>query len=144
MDNSKKIVVIIVLVLSSFTFYFYTNRKESLNLHSVKLKQDQKGMSVEDFQKKVANKNKVFLIYFHASWCVPCIKLKPEILELENETKAYCEILNIDVDENPKLGEYFEINTLPLLMIFKDGKKSWENAGSLTKNQLLEKINLYK
>ena len=101
-------------------------------------------MSIEDFKKKNSNKNKIVLVYFYADWCVPCIKLKPEILALENETNEFCEVLKIDVDNNPIIAEYFEINTLPMFVIYKNGNKSWENIGLQTKVQLKTKLDLYK
>ena len=63
---------------------------------------------------------------------------------MENETKEYCEILKIDVDENPLIAQYFEINTLPMFVIYKNGNKSWENIGLLTKMQIKSKLELYK
>jgi thioredoxin 1 len=101
------------------------------------------GMTVEEFQKKVSVSNKIVLVFFHADWCKPCIKLKPEIVALGNETKEYCELLNIDTDANPKIAEHFEINSLPMFVIYKNGKKSWENIGLLTKAQVKAKIDLF-
>jgi thioredoxin 1 len=111
---------------------------------SNQINQPEKGMSIEEFNKKVFNKNKTILVYFYADWCVPCIKLKPEILALENEMNEFCEILKIDVDNNPIIAEYFEINTLPMFVIYKNGNKSWENIGLQTKVQLKTKLDLYK
>lgn len=107
-------------------------------------KQDDRGMSVETYLKKVNDPNRLVLVYFHANWCTPCLKLKPEIDLLETEEQAVCIILRIDTDENPKINEYFEINTLPMFILYKDGKKVWENNGYQTKQQLSSKIGAFK
>jgi thioredoxin len=140
-----KMTTVIVLVCAALFFYFYINHNDTLFAsNSDKEVKDEKGMSVEDFKKKVSDKNKIILVYFYADWCEPCIKLKPEILALEDETKAFCEILRINTDDNPKIADYFEINTLPMFVIYKNGNKSWENIGLLTKVQLQTKLELFK
>ena len=107
------------------------------------VKQDD-GMTVEEYLKKTENKEKIVLVYFKADWCVPCVKLKPTIAQLETEEKEKVELLSIDVDKNPKVALHFEINTLPLFIIYKNGKKVWENNTSLPKTELQKKLNLYK
>lgn len=130
------------------TAAFYCGDVTSDNLitepFSVACPDNEYGMTVEEFQKKVAVSKKPILVYFHADWCMPCLKLKPEMRELENETKGYCELLSIDTDANPKIAEYFEINSLPMFVIYKDGKKSWENIGLMTKAQVKAKVDVFK
>lgn len=111
---------------------------------STKIIDNDYGMTVEEFQKKIAVSKKTVLVYFHADWCMPCVKLKPSINELENETREHCEVIKIDTDANPKIAEFFEINSLPMFIIYKNGKKSWENVGLLTKDQVKAKVELYK
>lgn len=106
-------------------------------------KQDD-GMSVEEFLKKTENKEKIVLAYFKADWCVPCIKLKPVMEQLVTENKEKVEIVVIDTDANKKLAQHFEINTLPLFHIYKNGKKVWENNTSLSKADIQKKLDLYK
>ena len=143
--NSKKIITVLTFVCAVLVFCFYVSGNDSLFASNSNNRiQGQKGMSIEEFNKKVSNKNKIVLVYFYADWCVPCIKLKPEILALENETKEFCEILKIDVDENPIVAEHFEINTLPMFVIYKNGNKTWENIGFLTKLQIKSKLEMYK
>lgn len=120
------------------------SNQKSVTLASTKLIDNDYGMTVEEFQKKVALSKKTVLVYFHASWCMPCVKFKPSIDELEKETAEYCEVLKIDTDANPKIAEFFEINSLPMFVIYKEGKKSWENVGLLTKEQVKAKLELYK
>lgn len=112
------------------------------NSHS-KIKQDNGGLTVDAFYMKVNNKERIVLVYFSADWCVPCIKLKPTIKQIEEEEKERVEVLNLDVDENPKIATYFEINTLPLFILYKNGKKVWERNMFTSKADLLKAINLY-
>lgn len=102
------------------------------------------GLSVEAFQTKVNNQQKIVLVYFHADWCKPCVKLKPIVEQIEAEEKASVEVLKIDADKNPAVALQFEINTLPLFMIYKNGKKVWEYNAFMQKAELIQKLNLFR
>ncbi len=128
-----------VLLLFLVMLYAFTNGKSSKLFPG---KQDS-GMTVETFLQKVNNPQKIVLVYFHADWCVPCIKLKPVIEQIESEENAKAEILKLDVDKNPKVAQYFEINTLPLFMIYKNGKKVWEKNMYMEKSDLVSRIHFY-
>ncbi|HWY10189.1 MAG TPA: thioredoxin family protein [Bacteroidia bacterium] len=128
-----------VLLLFLVMLYAFTNGKPSKIFSN---KQDP-GMTVETFLQKVNNPQKIVLVYFSADWCVPCIKLKPIIEQIETEENAKVEILKIDVDKNPKVAQYFEINTLPLFMIYKNGKKVWEKNMYMEKSDLVSRIHFY-
>ena len=102
------------------------------------------GMTVEEYLKRTSNAERIVLVYFKADWCVPCIKLKPIIEQLTVEEKEKVEILILDADQNPQVAQHFEINTLPLFIIYKKGKKMWENNTALPKSEIQKKLNLYK
>lgn len=143
--SPRKMMTVIVLVCATLFFYFYVSGNTSLfTSNSSKEIKDEKGMTVEEFKKRISNKNKIVLVYFHADWCVPCIKFKQEIIALENETKSFCEILKINTDDNPLIEDYLEINSLPMFVIYKNGNKTWENIGLLTKMQIQAKLEMYK
>jgi len=97
----KKIIIISLLILAALLFYSYMKNISQVSQPDLKLKQEEKGLTLEAYLKKVDRKDKLVLVYFHADWCVPCIKLKPEIDKLALELKNNCEIIFIDVDDNP-------------------------------------------
>ncbi len=108
------------------------------------LKQSDKGMSVETFMKKVNKKDTLVLVDFNADWCAPCKQLKPIVEQIAREKKGKAEVLMLDLDENPKLGEYFEINGLPVMMIYKNGRQLWQHEGFMDKTEILRKLNVYE
>lgn len=101
------------------------------------------GLTMEDYSKKVTAKDTAVLVYFNADWCVPCVKLKPVIAELEKENPK-TKFLKLDVDANPKVALHFEINTLPLFFIYKNGKQVWTNNTYLSKKDLQGKLTYYR
>jgi thioredoxin 1 len=145
LSRSKTVIILALVSFSIILFSFYVNKEDKMKDSALtKNYQDEPEMTLENFQKKVANPNKMVLVYFHASWCVPCIRLKPEIASLEVETKEYCEVLKLDADDNGKIAEYFEINTLPFFVLYKNGKKVWENTGYVSKTTLQAKIEAFR
>ncbi|MES2568415.1 MAG: thioredoxin family protein [Bacteroidota bacterium] len=140
----KSILASAVLISVSFYYHDFTYGAVISPQQSVMPLDNEYGMTVEEFQKKIAVSKKPILVYFHADWCMPCIKMKPEMVDLGNEIKEYCELLIIDTDANPKIAEHFEINSLPMFVIYKNGKKSWEKIGLLSKAQVKAKVDLYK
>ena len=136
----KKILSLLSVVSVAFVFYYFISANGSLNAANETALKQEKEMTVEEFQKRISQPDKLVMVYFNADWCVPCIKLKPEIEELGKNTKDYCEILQINVDDNRLIADYYEINSLPMFVLYKNGKKLWENIGALTKTQLQSKI----
>jgi thioredoxin 1 len=65
--------------------------------------------------------NKVALIDFWAGWCGPCRALAPTIEELARDYSGKVFIGKLDVDENPKTAECFQVYSIPTLVVFKDG-----------------------
>jgi thioredoxin len=141
--SSKKIIALLAFICSVAVFFYVMNANSSLAADNATLNKQSKGMSVEEFQKKISQKDQLVLVYFNADWCVPCLKLKPIMSELVNDTKDYCEVLQINTEDNPQVADFYEINSLPMFVLYKNGKKLWENIGSLSKTQLQSKIDAF-
>jgi thioredoxin 1 len=67
------------------------------------------------------SKNKVVLVDFWAGWCGPCRALAPTIVELSNELAGKVLVAKLEVDENPKTAEKFQVQSIPTVIVFKDG-----------------------
>lgn len=133
----------LAFILVASVFYYFMSSDSELKASNQAHVKDPKGMTVEEFKKRISQPGKLVLVYFNADWCVPCIKLKPEIAALENDTKGYCEVLQLNIDDHPQIAEFYEINSLPMFVLYKDGKKLWENVGSLTHTQIKAKIDSF-
>ena len=66
-------------------------------------------------------KNSLVLVDFWAGWCGPCIALAPTIVELAKEYTGKILIGKLNVDENPKTAECFQVFSIPTLVVLKDG-----------------------
>ncbi|HGI6545109.1 TPA: thioredoxin [Listeria monocytogenes] len=64
----------------------------------------------------------VTLVDFWATWCPPCQMQSPVLEELSDELEGKVIIGKVDVDEEKALAAKYQIQSIPTLLIFKDGE----------------------
>lgn len=77
-------------------------------------------------QKKFAelmSQDKPVLVDFFAEWCGPCRMLAPVLDKLSTEYAAKSKIVKVDIDEEVNLAQEFKVQSIPTLILFKDGKE---------------------
>lgn len=100
------------------------------------------GMSNEPFHVTDANfeetlkNNKVALVDFGADWCGPCRALAPTMEELARDYSGKALVGKLDVDENPKTAECFQVYSIPTLIVFKDGCEVERLVGLCAKSKI--------
>ena len=80
---------------------------------------------INDTEKKISSsENKILLLNFWATWCAPCIKEIPELIELKKKFKNNVEIYFLSVDSNVKktVPKFLRKNKLESLLVFNDEK----------------------
>lgn len=79
-----------------------------------------------------------------ANWCGPCRMLGPIIENMAKKHAGEIVFGKLDVDSNQKTATRFTIQTIPNLLVFKDGQKVGDIIGAMPEPQLLEKINAFR
>ncbi|MBE6793416.1 MAG: thioredoxin [Ruminococcaceae bacterium] len=93
----------------------------------------------DNFNKEVMETDKVVLLDFWATWCGPCQMIAP-ILEEVAEECPDATIGKIDVDKEQELAMSFRIESIPTLIVMKNGKAVAKAVGLRAKNQIIEMI----
>lgn len=98
-----------------------------------------KGMSLDEFKKKV-NSDKIVIVDYYAEWCMPCKKMKPYLDEIAVDMKDQVEVIRIDVEKHPELTAAMKIDAIPVLQVYKKGEMTWTNKGFVEKTVVLEQL----
>jgi thioredoxin 1 len=91
---------------------------------------DGKSYTVEGF-KSIMGSNNLVLADFYAAWCAPCKKMAPEIEKLKQQYAGKARIEKIDIESNPALQNAYGVQSVPTLILFKNGKEVWRHNGYL-------------
>jgi len=89
----------------------------------------------------IINENRPVIVDFHAVWCGPCKTQSPILKQVADELGERVRVIKIDVDQNPALASRYHIQSVPTLMIFKNGKVIHQQAGVHTKQQIMSIVN---
>lgn len=89
----------------------------------------------ENFASEVLNSNKPVLLDFYADWCGPCRMVGPIVSEIANE-RSDVKVGKINVDEQPELAAQFQVMSIPMLAVIKNGKLENRVVGYRPKEQI--------
>jgi thioredoxin 1 len=76
------------------------------------------------------------LVDFSAEWCGPCKMMPPILKEVKDKLGDRVTILKMDIDRNPAVAEAYQIQSVPTLIVFRDGQIRWRQSGVVRAEQL--------
>jgi thioredoxin 1 len=88
------------------------------------------------FQADVLQSDKPVLVDFWAEWCGPCKMIAPALEEISDELAGQVTIAKMDIMENPEIPGQIGVQSIPFLVLFKNGEKVNELLGARPKCQL--------
>lgn len=93
----------------------------------------------EEFAEKVINSPITVVVDFFADWCGPCKMLSP-VLEKLSAVNPDVKFYKVNIDENPSLADEFEVQSIPNIVIIKNGQAVDRSIGFKSEQQLQEII----
>lgn len=97
----------------------------------------------ENFEAEVENSEGLVVVDFWATWCPPCVALGPTIEGLAADNPDV-KIGKLDVQENVKISEKYEITSIPAILFFKNGVLVKQLLGVQKKSVLQAVIDSYE
>ena len=88
------------------------------------------------FQSDVLESDKPVLVDFWADWCGPCKMIAPALEELSDELGDKVTIAKMDIMENPDVPGSMGVQSIPYLVLFKNGEAAANMRGAAPKGQL--------
>lgn len=96
---------------------------------------------MENSFSEIINSEKPTLVDFYATWCGPCKTQAPILEQVALEVGDSAKILKVDIDNNMDAARQYGVRSVPTLILFKEGKEVWRQAGVSQKKILVETIN---
>lgn len=92
-------------------------------------------LDVDNFEKEIENYEGTALVDFWAEWCGPCKMLAPS-LEKFASSNTDVKVGKVNIDESLPIALNFNVEVIPTLILFKDGKEIKRNIGYVTEKEI--------
>ena len=99
---------------------------------------------METFNELISSSDVPVIVDFFAEWCGPCKTMSPILKQVKDMQGDKVRIVKVDVDKNNALVMQYSIQSVPTLMIFKNGKQMWRQSGVINAGELNKIVEMFK
>ena len=94
-------------------------------------------LTAQNFQQEVVQSDVPVLIDFWAAWCGPCRVISPVVAQIAQEYDGRLKVCKCDTDAEPVLASSFNVQSIPTLVVMKDGQTVARTMGAMPKERLV-------
>lgn len=99
---------------------------------------------METFNELISSSDVPVIVDFFAEWCGSCKTMSPILKQVKDMQGDKVRIVKVDVDKNNALAMQYSIQSVPTLMIFKNGKQMWRQSGVINAGELNKIVEMFK
>ena len=85
---------------------------------------------------EIVKGGQLVLVDFFATWCVPCKRMHPVLEQLKEQLGDNIRILKLDIDKNQAIASAYRVQSVPTLMLFRNGEMVWRQSGAMGVSEL--------
>ena len=94
----------------------------------------------DNFEAEVIQSELPGLVDFWATWCGPCRMVGPVVAEIAEEYEGKVKVGKVNVDEEDELAEKFGVQSIPTIILFKNGEEAARQVGFAPKAKLVQML----
>lgn len=92
---------------------------------------------------EIINSEQPVLVDFYAEWCGPCKMMASILQTVAGKLNGKAKILKVDIDKNRTAATKYNVQSVPTLILFKNGQIKWRQSGVLSESQLISTIETF-
>ena len=96
----------------------------------------------QSFEEEVLQSDKPVIVDFWAEWCGPCHAVSPVLDRIVEERNGDLKLVKVNIDEQPALSQRFGVQSIPTMILFKDGEPAAAAIGAQPKPALERALGL--
>jgi thioredoxin 1 len=94
------------------------------------------------FEQEVLQSDKPVLVDFWAEWCGPCHAVSPVLDRIVEERNGEIKLVKVNIDEEQELAMRFGVQSIPTMILFKDGQPAAATMGARPKGDIERQLGL--
>jgi thioredoxin 1 len=94
------------------------------------------------FEQEVLQSDKPVLVDFWAEWCAPCHAVSPVLDRIVAERNGEIKLVKVNIDEEQELAMRFGVQSIPTMILFKDGQPAAATMGARPKGDIERQLGL--
>jgi thioredoxin 1 len=96
----------------------------------------------QSFEVEVLQSDKPVIVDFWAEWCGPCHAVAPVLDRIVDERNGDLKLVKVNIDEQPALSQRYGVQSIPTMILFKDGEPAAAAIGAQPKPALERALGL--